>query len=65
MQKTLEMIETLAHRYASKSTQWELSNEYQHDSVQMVSNIIMSLCFKKTKITSPLEGSMFAYEKHL
>ena len=27
------MIETLAHVYSSESTQWELSNEYQHDRV--------------------------------
>ena len=28
------MTETLAYGYSSKSTQPELSNEYQHDSVQ-------------------------------
>ena len=30
------MIETLACGYSSESTQRELSNEYQHDRVQMV-----------------------------
>ena len=30
------MIETLAHGYSFESTQRELSNEYQHDSVKMV-----------------------------
>ena len=28
------MTETLAHGYSSKSTQRELSNEYQHDMVE-------------------------------
>ena len=27
-----KIIEILAHWYSSDSTQWELSNEYQHDS---------------------------------
>ena len=34
--KTWKMTETLAHEYSSDSTQWELSNEYQHDRVKMV-----------------------------
>ena len=29
------MTETLSHGYSSESTRWELSNEYQHDRVQM------------------------------
>ena len=33
MQKTLKMTETLTHGYSSESSQWELSNEYQHDRV--------------------------------
>ena len=33
MQKSEKMIETLANGYSSESTQRELSNEYQHDSV--------------------------------
>ena len=28
-----KVTETLAQEYSSKSTQWELSNEYQHDRV--------------------------------
>ena len=35
MQKTERMTETLAHRYSSKSTWRELSNEYQHGRVEM------------------------------
>ena len=31
------LSETLANRYSSEITQWELSNEYQHDRVWMVS----------------------------
>ena len=31
--KTWKMIETLTNGYSFESTQWELSNEYQHDSV--------------------------------
>ena len=33
MQKSWNMIETLAHGYSYESTQRELSNEYQHDRV--------------------------------
>ena len=33
MQKTLKMTETLANGYSFESTQWELSNEYQHNRV--------------------------------
>ena len=33
MQKTWKMTETLANGYPFESTQWELSNEYQHDKV--------------------------------
>ena len=32
------MTETLAYGYSSESTLWELSNEYQHDRVQMAFN---------------------------
>ena len=39
MQKPWKMIETLAYGYLSKSTQWELSNEYQHDRVFQISFI--------------------------
>ena len=33
MQKSWEMTETLAYGYSSESTQWELSNKYQHGMV--------------------------------
>ena len=36
MQEILKFTETLAHGYSAKSTQQELSNEYQHDMVKMV-----------------------------
>ena len=35
------MTETLAYGYSSESTQWELSNEYQHDWVK---NLFKDLC---------------------
>ena len=34
-QNTCKMIETFAHGYSSESTQRELSNEYQRDTVKM------------------------------
>ena len=57
MQKPLKMTETLAHGYSSESTQRELSNEYQHDRVQMV---FKDLCIFVlwTKVASALEGLM-------
>ena len=33
MLKSWKITETLANGYSSESTQWELSNEYQHDRV--------------------------------
>ena len=30
---SVQMIESLAHGFSSERTQWELSNEYQHDRV--------------------------------
>ena len=30
----MKMTETLAHEYSSESTQQEISNEYQHDTVK-------------------------------
>ena len=49
------MTETLAHGYSSESTQQELSNEYQHDRVSMVSK---NLCNHVlwAKVAWPLEG---------
>ena len=34
--KKWKMAETLEHSYLSESTQWELSNEYQHGRALMV-----------------------------
>ena len=36
MQKNFKMTETLANGYSYESAQRELSNEYQHDRIQMV-----------------------------
>ena len=56
--KTWKITETLAYVYSSKSTQWELSYEYQLDRVWMV---IENLCIIVlwTKVASALEGLMF------
>ena len=55
MQKSGKMTEKLAYGYSSESAQRELSNEYQHDRVWMVSK---SLCIIVlwTKVASALEG---------
>ena len=55
MQKTLKVIETLAHGYSSESSQRELSNEYQHNRVY---TIYKNLCILVlwTKVASALEG---------
>ena len=55
MQKTYKLTETLAHWYPSESTQSGLSNEYQHNMVQM---IFRDLCVFVlwTKVASALEG---------
>ena len=34
--KKFKMSETLAYRYSSERTEWELSNEYQNDRVKMI-----------------------------
>ena len=49
------MTKTLANGYSSESTQWELSNVYQHDRVSMFfkNNCIFVLW---TKVASALEG---------
>ena len=39
--KKLKMTETLEYEYSSEKTQWELSNEYQHDKVKM---FLKNLC---------------------
>ena len=55
VQKTWKMAETLAYGYSSESTQWELSNEYQHD---MVSRVFKNICVFVLwrKVASALEG---------
>ena len=54
-QKIWKMTKTLANGYSYESAQQELSNEYQHDRVQMV---IKDLCVivLGMKIASALEG---------
>ena len=49
------MTETLAYGYSSESTQWELSNEYKHDRVEMVIKSFCILVFW-TKVASAMEG---------
>ena len=51
------MTEAIAHGYSSESTQRELSNEYQHDRVEMV---FKNLCILVlwTEVASVLEGLM-------
>ena len=53
--KREKVTETLAHGYSSESTQRELSNEYQHDSVSM---IFKNLCVLVLwiKVVLALEG---------
>ena len=53
------MTETQEHGHLSESTQHELSNEYQHDKVQMV---IKKLCIPVLwmKVALALEGLTLA-----
>ena len=53
--ETWKMTETLANGYSSESTQQELSNEYQHDRVQM---FFKNLCIPVLwmKVASAFEG---------
>ena len=55
MQKTSKMTESLANGHSSESTQWELSNEYQHDRVWMVFTNLC-ICVLWTKVALALEG---------
>ena len=49
------MTETLANGYSYESAQRELSNEYQHDRVQMFfKNLCILVLY--TKVVSALEG---------
>ena len=52
------MTETLENGYSSESTQQDLSNEYQHDRVQMVFKNICILVLW-TKVATALEGLTF------
>ena len=56
--KHKKITETLAHGYSSESTMRELSNEYQHERVQMLSKNLCILMFR-TKVASALEGPKF------
>ena len=49
------MIEILAHGYSSESTQREVSDEYQRDSVKLVFKHLCILVLW-TKVASALEG---------
>ena len=40
------MIEIQAHGYLYESTQWELSNEYQHEMLRWFSRIIAAVCME-------------------
>ena len=53
--KKKEMTETLANGYSYESTQQELSSEYPHDLVRMIS-ITFCIVVNWTKITSVSEG---------
>ena len=56
--KTFKMTEILAHGHSSDSTQRELSNENQHDRVQMIFQILCILVLW-TKLALALEGLTF------
>ena len=55
LQKTLKITETLANGYSYESTQRELSNEYQHDSVWTVFKEFRILV-SWTKVASVIKG---------
>ena len=53
--KKLKLTESQSHGYVSESALWELSNEHQHDRVQMVfKNRCVFVLW--TKVASALEG---------
>ena len=64
MQKNWKMVETLANGYSSESTRRELSNEYQHDQVQMFFKNLNILVLW-TKVTSELEGLIYHTRHHV
>ena len=45
------MIETLANGYSSESTQRELSNEYQHDRIQIIFKILNSYALEESSLS--------------
>ena len=56
-EKSWKMTKTPACGYSSESTQWELSNEYQHVMVQIFFKNLCVLVLR-TKVGSALEGLM-------
>ena len=58
------MTETLAHGYSFRSAQQELSNEYQHDKVQMFFKRSLCSCALDESSTSALEGLSHFYKYH-
>ena len=58
MKKSWNMTETFSYGYSSEGTLQELSNEYQHDRVQMVFKNIFILVLW-TKLVSALKGLKF------
>ena len=56
--KKRKMTETLANGYSSESPQRELSNEYQHDKVSVISQISKYFCaiVLWVKVAVSLEG---------
>ena len=62
MQKNFKMTETLANGYSYESAQRELSNQYQHDRVQMVFKICYVIAYY-TKVVSALKGLKLAPSK--
>ena len=57
-EKILKMNETLANGYSSESAQQEVSNEYQHHRVLMLSTNLCILVLW-AKVASALEGLKF------
>ena len=55
--KSWKLTETLVHGYSSKRTQWELSNEYQHDTQKSLRHC------RWTKEAWALEGLMHVAPK--
>ena len=60
MGEKLEMTETLEYVYSSDSTQWEHSNEYQHDRVWIVFKIFCIFCaMDENSLRFTLSGDTF------